>query len=844
MSGFAKTAEGIFSLFLIFCWASGAGVAPSQGQLVSVAIVPFHDASDAAASSELLHKIGQEFSRKLTLSYRDVLPRLIGGDALREPATAGVSELAAIGKQQGARFVVRGGILAMTSERSGQDLRCGLELFADVVDTATLTISSLRAAGEGVETGQALEDARRWDAYSWDSPEFARSALGQAMSAALGSLADQVHVALTASASEAAVQGQGVEAPPPVDPYQADQELQQLMAQAESLVSSGAAANIDVSPLQQSLEGTRTAMNTKLELMQQAQDTTAVDQELGQRREELGNLVNAYTQQVAANPQLSYAESFSGGKPDALTRINGLIEGTLSLLQKIQEIRLALRGSGQEQGYVPSGDQYAGADQYNPPTEEETAAVSGVVTDDGIPVGGATVFDPETGMSAATDSNGSYTLSGLPGGRIANLQVSRAGKTIAAGRVELRPGQAAISDWTLRSGASGLRSTASPIIPSSLIAAGLPGQADTGNIQGVVRDGQGRPVPRAAVSVKGVGTVRTDSQGRYKFLNVPQGGYQVTVQQAGGPARTQQVKVGGRQTLSAPILYQAQFPPAGKAVRPQALTPGENTLLKGRITEEKNRTLEGAKVTVIYPGGALKVYSNSGGVYQLRSLKPGDYRVLVSKPGYDERSQSVTLRSNAPAMLDFQLKQTATKGVQQALASQRKNQAPTVAAHPSHPPAVTKTAGKTSLDKVGNKTEQKGKEPISRTAPKTREQIKSPSSLSQGRSTAAIGPTAAAVENGGVHGTVTDGKTRAPVSGASVSLRGKPSTQTDGSGRYSFSGVAPGVCSVNVRKSGYKNGGGSVTVKSGQTATADFSLTKQDIVIKKPTTTLPIKKQD
>lgn len=282
-----KRIAGILGVFLCFGWALSAGAAPCAGQLVSITIVPFHDESDAAAPGDLLNKIGQEFRQKMTLSYKDVLPRLISGEALKEPAAAGISELAAIGKQQGAKFIVRGGILALTSERSGPDLKCGLQIFADIVDTETLAVTSLRAEGEGTESNSALEDARRWDAYSWNSPQFPRTALGQALDAALASLADQVHTAALAPASWAAGQTQPVEGQPPVegaaglppasDPYQADQELQQLIGQAESLIASGAASNLDVTPLQQSLEGIRTAMDNKLQLMQGAQDTAAID---------------------------------------------------------------------------------------------------------------------------------------------------------------------------------------------------------------------------------------------------------------------------------------------------------------------------------------------------------------------------------------------------------------------------------------------------------------------------------------------------------------------------------------------------------------------------------------
>jgi hypothetical protein len=844
----------ILGLFLSLGWALAAGVPPGQAQIVSIAIVPFHDESAAAAPGDLLDKVGREFMQKLVLSYKDVLPRLVGGEVMKEPATAGVGDLAAIGKQQGAKFVVRGGILAVTWEKAGRDLKCGLQLFADIVDAESQAASALRAEGAGVQKKADLEEARRWDAYDWNSPEFVKTALGQALDAALTSLADQVHAAALDPASWASGQAQFVEGQPPVeaeagltpsgDPYQTDEELQQIMAQAESLIASGGAANIDITPLQQSLEGIRTALDNKLQLLQQAQDTTAVDQDISQRRVELENQVYNYTQQVSVNPPPDAALALTGGNVDGISRVNNLIEGALSLLQKIQEIRLALRGSGRDQGYDPSQDQYAGADEYYPPTEEETAGVSGLVTEDGFPVESATVTDPETGISATTDSNGSYTLAGLPGGRISNLQVSRGGRVIGTNRVDLKPGRASISDWSFRSGSGGLRATASPIAPSSLILAARPGQSGTGRIEGTVRDDRGRPVPRALVSVKGVGAVRTDSQGRYTFANVPQGNYPLTVQQPGGSAQAQQVKVGGRQTAAAPIVYRAQAPAGGKTGSAQALTPGENTLLKGRVTEGKNKALGGAKLTVVHPGGALHVYSNSGGVYQVRGLKPGAYRVLASKPGYNGTSQTVALQKGKPSTLDFQLALSSSAAVRQALASQQQKEASKSSAPLGHAPAVTKKVTPRTQAASGAKAGKTEKGQVSQTSPKTGEKTKVISTTKQAKLATGPGKTVAAAANGGVRGTVTDGKTKSPVAGATVSLKGKPSVQTDGSGQYSFRDVAPGSCAISVKKTGYRSGGGSVTIKSGQTATANYALTKTEIVKQAPTIKAPIKKQD
>src|SRR6266550_1495810 len=77
--------------------------------------------------------------------------------------------------------------------------------------------------------------------------------------------------------------------------------------------------------------------------------------------------------------------------------------------------------------------------------------------------------------------------------------------------------------------------------------------------------------------------------------------------------------------------------------------------------------------------------------------------------------------------------------------------------------------------------------------------------------------------NGAITGTVTSGATGSPIGGATVSYSGG-STTTNGSGQYTLSNVAPGTYSVSASAAGYSSASQSVTVGSGQTATANFAL--------------------
>src|SRR5215210_5020288 len=76
-------------------------------------------------------------------------------------------------------------------------------------------------------------------------------------------------------------------------------------------------------------------------------------------------------------------------------------------------------------------------------------------------------------------------------------------------------------------------------------AARAPTQITTGTVQGTVTDEQGATVPGAVVEVRNTGTnltrtLSTDEGGRFVFLQLPPGGYTLTVSKQGFATLKQQ----------------------------------------------------------------------------------------------------------------------------------------------------------------------------------------------------------------------------------------------------------------------------------------------------------------
>src|SRR5712692_7768246 len=93
--------------FLVLVLIGLVGIVSAQNQTVSVAILNFQDDTGANAPVELGQKLAQDLHQKVATGYQDLLPRLISGTDAGALKGLKIDQIAALGKQNGARFVVR-----------------------------------------------------------------------------------------------------------------------------------------------------------------------------------------------------------------------------------------------------------------------------------------------------------------------------------------------------------------------------------------------------------------------------------------------------------------------------------------------------------------------------------------------------------------------------------------------------------------------------------------------------------------------------------------------------------------------------------------------------------------
>jgi len=398
----------------------------------------------------------------------------------------------------------------------------------------------------------------------------------------------------------------------------------------------------------------------------------------------------------------------------------------------------------------------------------QATQLSGTVTDasTGNAIAGATVSAGSG--SAVTDAGGAYTISGLaPGTYTATATAS--GYASQSASVTLTTGSTTTQNFALA--------------------------PNPGTITGTVTDaGTAAPIAGATVSYSG-GSTSTDGSGAYTLANVAEGSYTVTAGATGYASQSRTVTVG----------------PGATATQNFALT-GQVTRLSGTVTDASTgKPIAGAAVSA----GSGSAVNDAGGAYAISGLAPGTYTATASASGYASQSASVTLTAGNTTTQNFAL--APNPGTITGTVTDAGTGAPIAGA------AVSYSGGSTSTDGSGAYT-------LANVAEGSYTVTASATGYASQNRTVTVGPGATATQNfaltrpnGAITGTVTSAATGSPIGGATVSYSGG-STTTNGSGQYTLSNVATGTYNVSASAAGYSSASQSITVGSGQTATANFAL--------------------
>jgi hypothetical protein len=878
------------------------GFAPAlQGQLVSVGVMVFHDESGGGMPEELRLKITRDLQQVLVRSYSDLLARVIGTQLdSASIKNMSVPQLSQYGKQQGVKFLVRGGLLAISSENTGSGVKVSMDLYAEIIATASGQTKGVRARGVGTQ-GVTYPSAKvPWEDIDITGSGFQYSAPGQALLNAVEQLAGQVHEAVT-SPFETTAESQDsetsteettgeetseseesqytdeeeTEAGSEAD---SDEELQQLIYQAEELSYNSSISEENLKELTKALEKLKNFLDKKVTLIEQGEDTTEVEQDIATQKDELQQIITMITEAVSTSEEGDLGEeqgyeTESDEKKSLLAGIGGVLDDSLNILQKIQEIKSTLKGADEEAQYETEGTEEVageetteeGAGEGEEGTGEEPAEVattdevSGVVTEDGEPVEGVTVTDPESGVSTTTDSSGYYNLGKIPAGRLSELMITKSGKKLATGKVNLVPGRAAVADWELKPKFSKDKKPVLRVMPSMVyIAKGKKYKkysGKTGTIKGVVLDAQGKPVTRALVKLEGLGTARTDSKGQYVFMKVPAGNHQLVVTKSGLNAKSQPVNVLAKKSSSGTIRFVSKDIIRKKAGLPTLVMRGTATTLFGKVTNVQNQPVKGARVMAIQSGRAVSVVTGRSGMYRMKGLRPGKYRVLVSKTGFRSTARDILLRSKRARKADFNL--TGSSSYIRSLLSRRPGKKVTVVragtgkltgriinALSKKPlsSAVVRVKGAkgTASGRYGsysitnlpagtysvyvskNGYYSQSKKIRVRAKRTTQVDFALKPKVSKAKITGSR--PVITIKKGQIRGFVANSRTRKGIAGATISISGLRSFSTNRSGSFISPQLATGTYRVTVSKTGYSSSSKTVKVQAGKTSSLTFYL--------------------
>ena len=672
---------------------------------LSVGLLGFRDESGAGGQSGIRKLV--DVTVRQALFDQGLGPKWIDSDTGTRPITElAADQLATIGRRRGVKFVVQGIVSAITFDDKPGEVRISVGLEAEVVSVETGVARTVTAESSAITRMADSEQVPALSSVELGNRDFANSPPGRALTRALSNagnrLAELIYTAITAASDHAGAENVPQEDRAQDNPVTQDQEpveggdvfepreaadqteeeqaaeneedLQQLIAQADEVVSGN--ANVDaaqVERLRQLLGQLLQKLEDKSRLLEAGdlESTDQIDQAIETEKADLQQAVEqTYSDENFRGEPVQEMRPASSSLLERVTEYVGL---TFDVIQKIQELRSTFHQAQNDYAAMeaqPTWEQQQGqpqdpaqAEETAEPEEESLAEVNGVVTEEGgEPVEGAVITEPLSEQTATTDQFGSYTLKDVPA-RLSKLLVSRGGKSVAEGRINLLPGRTSIADFSLAlKKLPGVTRaiTGARILPSAVNLVPKIGASPGGTISGVVQDSRGRAMARTLVQLKGLSLARTDSKGRYRFTNVPTGPQFLTALKSGVKFSPQPVQIQARKTVAANIKVAEVMPVVrsnNSLIIDRKTDPLRTGALYGLVTDDKNRPVVGAKVSLsaVSKSRAVTVRTRADGRYDLRGLFPGSYRVMISRVGYNDVIRSISLDAGKKATGNFRL---------------------------------------------------------------------------------------------------------------------------------------------------------------------------------------------
>lgn len=221
-------------------------------------------------------------------------------------------------------------------------------------------------------------------------------------------------------------------------------------------------------------------------------------------------------------------------------------------------------------------------------TAEEYSISGRAQTQTGSPVSGVRICT-QTSQCVTTNTNGNYTVSGLPAGAY-SLSASLSGYTFTP------PSRAAT-------------------VPPNATGVDFTGTASTYSISGRIQNQAGAAMVGANVCAQNGLCATTNSAGDYSFINLPAGGYTLTATKSG-----------------------YTFTPASRAVTVPPSATGVNFTgaaltysISGRVRDQAGAAIADVQICT---QSANCVTTNTSGNYNLGNLAAGSYTLTATKAGY------------------------------------------------------------------------------------------------------------------------------------------------------------------------------------------------------------------